>query len=148
RSLSAWMVDNILTWKKEIGVHNFDVTFLYNAEQTKTYLSYGGNENFRPNQALIYHGLQFGAKPSLRNDDTEAGGNAIMGRVNYSLMGKYLFTASVRRDGYSAFGQANNKATFPAAAFAWVVSDEAFFPEDTFLNRMKLRVSWGINGNR
>ena len=147
-SLSAWMVDNILTWKKEIGVHNFDVTLLYNAEQTKTYLSYGGNENFRPNQALIYHGLQFGSKPSLRNNDTEAGGNAIMGRINYSLLGKYLFTASVRRDGYSAFGQANNKATFPAAAFAWVVSDEAFFPDDTFLNRMKLRVSWGINGNR
>src|SRR5690606_23333598 len=60
---------------------------------------------------------------------------------------KYLFTASVRRDGYSAFGIANNKATFPAAAFAWVVSEEDFFPESSFLNRLKLRLSWGINGN-
>src|SRR5690606_4507090 len=147
-SLSAWMVDNILTWKREFGIHDFDVTLLYNAEQTKTYLYRADNETFLPNQQLIYHGLQFGSKPFLNNNDTEAGGNAMMGRVNYSLLGKYLFTASVRRDGYSAFGQANNKATFPAAAFAWVVSDEAFFPDDTFLNRMKLRVSWGINGNR
>src|SRR5690606_10157390 len=147
-SLSAWMVDNILTWKREFGIHDFDVTLLYNAEQTKTYLSRADNETFLPNQQLIYHGLQFGSKPFLNNNDTEAGGNAMMGRINYSLLDKYLFTASVRRDGYSAFGIANNKATFPAAAFAWVVSEEDFFPESSFLNRLKLRLSWGINGNR
>lgn len=148
RSLNAWMVDNILTWKKNYGIHNFDATFLYNAEKTKTYLSNGQNETFLPNQALIYHGLQFGSKPGLKSDDTEAGGNALMARLNYSLLGKYLFTASVRRDGYSAFGQANNKATFPAAALAWIISDENFFPDNDVLNRMKLRLSWGINGNR
>lgn len=147
-SLSAWMIDNILTWKREFGIHDFDVTLLYNAEQTKTYLSRADNETFLPNQQLIYHGLQFGSKPFLNNNDTEAGGNAMMARVNYSLLDRYLFTASVRRDGYSAFGIANNKATFPAAAFAWVVSEEDFFPENSVLNRLKLRLSWGINGNR
>ena len=147
-SLNAWMVDNIITWKKEVGIHSFDVTLLYNAEQTKTYLSLSENETFRPNQSLIYHGLQFGAKPATGNDDTESGGNALMARLNYSLFGKYLFTTSIRRDGYSAFGQENNKATFPAAAFAWNISDEGFFPQNKLIDRVKLRLSWGINGNR
>lgn len=146
-ALSAWMVDNILSWDKEIGVHNFAVTLLYNAEQTKTFLSRSTNETFSPNQVLGYNGMQFGSKPSVYSNDTEAGGNALMARVNYTLMDKYLFTASVRRDGYSAFGQENNKATFPAAAFAWRVSDEKFFSSD-LVNNLKLRLSWGINGNR
>src|SRR5690606_1493237 len=129
-------------------IHNFDLTLLYNAEQTKTYLSESENETFRPNQSLIYHGLQFGSKPATSNDDRESGGNALMARLNYSLFGKYLFTASVRRDGYSAFGRDNNKATFPAAAFAWNISDEAFYPTNNVVDRVKLRLSWGINGNR
>lgn len=148
RSLNAWMVDNILTWKKEIGIHNFDLTLLYNAEQTKTYLSRSENETFRPNQSLIYHGLQFGSKPANLNDDRESGGNALMARLNYSLYDKYLLTASVRRDGYSAFGRNNNKATFPALAFAWNISDESFYPTNDVVDRLKLRLSWGINGNR
>lgn len=147
-SLNAWMVDNILTWKKEIGVHRFDLTLLYNAEQTKTYLSRSENETFLPKQSLIYHGLQFGSKPATENDDRESGGNALMARLNYSLFGKYLFTTSIRRDGYSAFGRDNNKATFPAAAFAWNISDEPFYPDNNIVDRVKLRLSWGINGNR
>src|SRR5690606_12946769 len=101
-----------------------------------------------PNGELIYHGLQFGSKPATPVNDEESGANAMMARLNYTLMGRYLLTASVRRDGYSAFGQNNNKATFPALAFAWVMSDEDFFPKDFAINRAKLRLSWGINGNR
>src|SRR5699024_7378571 len=74
-------------------------------------------------------------------------GDAMMARINYSLLNKYLFTASVRRDGYSAFGQQNPRATFPAAAFAWRISEESFFKEG-FTNDLKIRVSWGENGNR
>src|SRR5690606_352429 len=70
-----------------------------------------------------------------------------MARLNYTLMDKYLFTASVRRDGFSAFGKQNPRATFPAAAFAWKISDEEFFAVD-WVDQMKLRLSWGVNGNR
>ena len=54
---------------------------------------------------------------------------------------------SLRRDGYSAFGIKNPRAWFPAAAFAWVVSNEKFFKSD-LISRLKLRTSWGANGNR
>jgi TonB-linked SusC/RagA family outer membrane protein len=146
-NLNAWMVDNILSWNKQIGIHNFDVTLLYNAEQTKSYYTEMSNENFLPAQSLIYHGMQFGSKPSVRTNDTEAGGNALMARLNYTLLDRYLITASVRRDGYSAFGRENNKATFPALAFGWRLSEEEFFSSDLISN-LKLRFSWGINGNR
>ncbi|MEQ9439238.1 MAG: SusC/RagA family TonB-linked outer membrane protein [Cyclobacteriaceae bacterium] len=146
-TINAWMIDNLLTWNKEFGVHRIDLTFLYNAESTRTFGSYGENQTFLPNQELGYNGLQFGSKPLVNSNDSEAGGEALMARINYSLMDRYLFTASVRRDGYSAFGQENPRATFPAAAFAWKVSDEAFFDSE-LINRLKLRLSWGVNGNR
>ncbi|HLT93396.1 MAG TPA: hypothetical protein VKZ56_02490, partial [Membranihabitans sp.] len=51
------------------------------------------------------------------------------------------------RDGYSAFGNKFPRATFPAAAFAWKLSDESFF-QSNLINSLKLRLSWGVNGNR
>ena len=71
-----------------------------------------------------------------------------MGRLNYTFKQRYLLTASVRRDGYSAFGQGNPRATFPSVALGWVFTDEAFMKNNSWLSYGKLRASWGINGNR
>ena len=142
-----WMIDNLLTWKKEIGVHSFDLTLLANAEKNQYWSSDITNRNFAPNQNLSYHGMQFGDSPGIITNDQRSTGDALMARLNYTLMGRYLLTASVRRDGYSAFGQQNPRATFPAFAFAWVVSDESFFKVAP-IDRLKLRFSWGANGNR
>jgi len=142
-----WMMDNILKWNKEIGIHNFDLTLLYNAEQVRDFTSSYENQTFLPSDALGFHGMSFGTKPSVSSNDTQAGGNAMMARMNYTLLGKYLLTASIRRDGYSAFGQQNPTAFFPAVSLAWKISDENFFNKN-LINRMKLRLSWGVNGNR
>ena len=146
--VTEWMVDNLLTWNKQVGAHNFDLTFLYNSEKYTSWYEYQANDNFAPNSYLGYHALQLGDNPSLSNSDTKQTGDALMGRINYTLLDKYLITASLRRDGYSAFGQENPRASFPAAAVAWKISEEDFFNEDWLVNRMKLRVSWGVNGNR
>jgi len=142
-----WMIDNLLTWKKEFGVHNFDLTLLANIEENNSWSSTMTNKNFKPNQNLSYHGMQFGDTPGVTTDDGRSTGDALMARLNYTLMGRYLLTASIRRDGYSAFGQENPRASFPAFALAWVVSDESFFNIDV-IDRLKLRASWGANGNR
>ncbi len=142
-----WILDNLLHWNKKFGVHNFDLTLLYSAEQNRSWSSLMTNETFLPNENLGYNGLQFGTNPSLTNDDIRITGDAIMGRLNYTLLNKYLFTASIRRDGYSAFGKKNPRAVFPAAAFAWKISEEDFFKAD-WISQLKLRVSWGVNGNR
>ena len=70
-----------------------------------------------------------------------------LGRVNYSLLDKYLFTASIRSDGSSRFGASNKWAVFPSAAFAWRISDEFFMEGVDFISDMKLRTSYGITGN-
>ncbi|ADQ15800.1 TonB-dependent receptor plug [Leadbetterella byssophila DSM 17132] len=67
------------------------------------------------------------------------------GRANYSLDGKYLFQATVRRDGSSAFGANNRWATFPSVSFAWRISDEEF-AKGTF-DDLKFRIGYGVSGN-
>lgn len=142
-----WMLDNILSWKKDLGAHSLDVTLLANVESNQSWITTQGNQSFSPNQELSYHGLQFGDSPNILNNDSRSTGDGLMARVNYSLMSKYMLTASVRRDGYSAFGAENPRATFPSVAVAWVVSEEDFFKSNA-INRLKMRLSWGANGNR
>lgn len=142
-----WMVDNLLKWNRTFGVHGFDVTLLYNAEQFKSWSSEIGNQSFQPSPTLGYGGLQFGNNPFTNTDDIRYNGDGMMARVNYSLMDRYLLTASIRRDGFSGFGQENPYATFPAAAVAWQVHKEKFF-KVPMIDQFKLRASWGKNGNR
>ncbi len=143
----AWMLDNLLKWNKDFGVHNFDLTLLHNLERNRTWNSVNTNITFMPSPILGYHGMQFGTNPSVYSNDTEASGNALMARLNYSLMGRYLLTASIRKDGFSAFGQRNPTANFPALAVAWNISEEPFFKVN-WVNQLKVRASWGLNGNR
>ena len=142
-----WMVDNILSWSGNFGNHRFDVTLLANVEENRYWYSQQSNVNFQPNQQLGFNGLQFGDSPGINNNDTHSTGAAYMARLNYSLLGKYLLSASVRRDGFSAFGVENPWATFPSVGVGWMLSEEDFFTIDA-VDRLKLRVSWGINGNR
>ncbi|WP_217651630.1 SusC/RagA family TonB-linked outer membrane protein [Mariniphaga anaerophila] len=143
-----WQVDNILKWNKDVGIHSFDFTFLYNAEKYQSWYSFQSAEEFSPNEKLSFHSLQSGAKLTIDNNDTYSTGDAVMGRLNYTLMDKYLLTASVRQDGYSAFGLENKRAIFPALALAWQASRENFWNNDWLVNRLKMRLSWGVNGNR
>ncbi len=70
------------------------------------------------------------------------------GRVNYSLYGKYLLTATFRADGSSKFAPNNQWGYFPAAAAAWRVSDEGFMENSkTYLDNLKLRLSYGSSGS-
>jgi len=146
-SLYEWQVDNILTWKKTFGIHDFNGTLLYNAEKKQTWLDLGQNIGFTPSESLGFHQLNAGLSPTIINTDTYSTGNAIMGRINYGLLDKYMLTASIRRDGYSAFGKDNQYATFPSAALAWTVSKEDFF-HISWMDFLKVRASYGLNGNR
>lgn len=71
------------------------------------------------------------------------------GRLNYTLMKRYLLTATMRRDGSSRFSPDNRWGTFPSVALAWRVSQEDFFKALTpVVNDMKVRVSYGITGQQ
>lgn len=146
-SLYEWQVDNLIKWNKTFGAHRFDFTFLLNGEKYQSWADSLTNSQFAPSGALSYHSIGAGINPAISSNDQYSTGNAIMARLNYALKDKYLFTVTVRRDGYSAFGQGNPYATFPSAAFAWKLSREKFFHVN-WVNNLKLRASWGLNGNR
>lgn len=143
----SWIFDNLVSWKKQYGIHGFDVTLLFSAEKAQRYLTSENNQKFIPNENLTFSGIHFGTVPTVSSDDTQTTADALMARLNYTLLNKYLITASVRRDGYSAFGVNNPRATFPAVALAWKISEESFF-KIPHVYQMKLRMSWGENGNR
>ena len=146
---SEWSVDNMLKWNRTFNdIHNVDFTFVYTAEKYQNWDSTGNNEGFQPNGNLIYHAIQSGITPTVTSKDEMQTGNGLLWRVNYSLMDRYLLTAAVRRDGFSAFGQNDPYGVFPSAALAWRISEEKFLDSADWLDNLKLRFSWGQNGNR
>lgn len=145
----GWLLDNIVRWKKSFGSHRLEATFLANAEKEQYWKTTANNFQYSPSDVLGYHNIGAGTVPTVSSNDTYRTGDALMGRLFYSYKDKYMLTASVRRDGYSAFGQANPRATFPAVALGWVFTSEKFMEQtSSWLNYGKLRFSWGENGNR
>ncbi|WP_081810550.1 SusC/RagA family TonB-linked outer membrane protein [Flavobacterium daejeonense] len=100
----------------------------------------------------------FANMDSYDHSDTKYGGfssnigtanrsNSYFGRVNYSFLDKYLFTATFRADGSSRFAPTNRWAYFPAAAVGWRISDEDFMKNVNWVSSLKLRASYGSVGN-
>lgn len=146
----SWQIDNILRWKKEFNsIHNIEVTLLANAEKFQSWKQKMVSKQFSPSDVLGWHRMEAGTVPLNSSDDQYQTGDALMGRLFYSFRNKYMLTASVRRDGFSAFGQENPRALFPAVAGGWVFTSEKFMePAAKWLSYGKLRLSWGENGNR
>lgn len=146
----SWQLDNILRWKKEFNNrHNVEVTLLANAEKLQSWRQQMNGEKFNPSDVLGYHRMQSAETQKIESDDQYQTGDALMGRLFYSFKHKYMITASVRRDGFSAFGQQNPRATFPAIALGWTFTSEQFAQSiASWFNYGKLRLSWGENGNR
>jgi len=110
--------------------------------------SFSGNINNFPSDVLLTDNLGLA---NTENDNlySNKGDNSLLsylGRINYSLLDKYLLTASVRADGSSRFGENNKYGYFPSLAAGWKLSEEDFIPD--FFERLKLRMSWGLTGNQ
>ena len=69
------------------------------------------------------------------------------GRVNYSFNSKYLFQATIRRDGSSAFGKNNRWGTFPSVSLAWRITEENFMKNQKVFDDLKFRIGYGVSGN-
>lgn len=145
-----WQLDNILKWNKTFGKHNFDATFLINAEKTQSWQNVINAENYSPSDNLTFHAVQAATLyPSITSNDVYFTGQALMGRINYNFNSRYFLTATMRQDGYSGFGQSSQKANFPSLALGWQFTDEPFLKGlQKYLDYGKLRVSYGVNGNR
>lgn len=102
-----------------------------------------------PNDFFGVNNPSGAAELSVRNSVIENRLISFFGRVNFDVSNKYLFTATVRRDGSSRFGPNNRWGVFPSAALGWKISEEPFMEGALdVLSSLKLRLGWGITGNQ
>ncbi|XOV94300.1 MAG: SusC/RagA family TonB-linked outer membrane protein [Bacteroidota bacterium] len=146
----TWSLDNILSYNKVFGsIHELGITLLYGVEKRQSEFTRAEGSNF-VNDILGYNFLQAAAA----DQQLASSGGWVesslynMARVSYKLMGKYLLNATIRRDGFSGFSQANKFGYFPSVAAGWILTEEGFMPDLDWLNWSKLRVSYGATGNR
>lgn len=138
--------ENILNYNQTFAKdHNVSATLISSWSKNQSEKSSAYNEGFLYNDFLWYS-LSSGTNPSVGSSYSHKNKLSFAARVNYSYKGRYLFTASVRRDGVSQLY--NNWDTFPAVALAWRISDEKFMEStQSWLDNLKLRVGYGVSGN-
>ena len=144
-----WNLNNTLTWDQTFDKHHFTVTLVQEAEEKRYWYDEIQARNITPSDALGFHYVSGADKEqsSFYTNDTHSQAAAYLGRLFYGYNDRYMFTGTVRRDGYSAFGSNNPWATFWSLGGSWVFSEESFIKQP-WLDYGKLRVSYGTNGNR
>lgn len=143
-------LNNTIAWDYTIAEkHHFIATFVQEAEEFRSWSDNLYARNIQPSDALGFHNTQNATleNSSFNTNDTHQTANGLMGRLFYSYDNRYLLTATVRRDGYSAFGASNPYATFPSLALGWNFKNENWFKWEA-MSSGKLRISYGKNGNR
>jgi len=134
---------NSLTYNKTIGEkHNFELLALAEKFENK-FSQFGGSaRNLITNEIV-----QFGAtNQSIGSSSNETNRIGYLGRLNYNFDDKYIVSLSLRRDASSRFGSNFRWGTFPSASVGWNIAKENFL-QDTKINTLKLRGSYGIVGN-
>jgi len=147
-NVRTWILDQILTYTKTIGSHHIDAmaghsrdAYRYNTLQTE------GNGFNMPNP-LKWNGINLATTQKVFKGESRYQNLANMMRVNYNYANKYYFTGTFRRDGFSGFAPGNKYGNFPGASVGWAISQEKFMSNITWIDFLKLRLSWGQTGNQ
>jgi len=133
---SNTLLEFYLNYTKKIGIHSIDLLggysyqHLYYTKWNTT--DYSDAANFIPR----------------KDSPSELFLVSFYGRLNYTLLDKYLFTATLRDDGTSRFSSANRWGLFPSAAVAWKMQEESFLKEVSWLSELKLRAGYGVTGQQ
>ncbi|TDD93549.1 SusC/RagA family TonB-linked outer membrane protein [Flavobacterium cellulosilyticum] len=141
-----------LSYKKMFGEHSINALALYEWQNQAYQGNFAQAKGFI-NDIATYNSLQLGDLSKVQPGDISSYKNdrtlvSFLGRVNYSFLNRYLFTASFRRDGSSVFGVNNKWGDFPSASVAWQINKESFMANQTIFNELKLRGGYGVTGNQ
>ncbi|MEP6733752.1 MAG: TonB-dependent receptor [bacterium] len=147
---TSWLNEYTLSYDKTIGsLHHLQAVGGYTRQQQTQVREQLNNSNFVSDVTgfeSIGSGNQAGG-PTLASGTIKTALASYLGRINYTLADKYLFTATARRDGSSRFGADHRYGVFPSAAVGWRVSEEPFMRRFTSIDQLKLRASYGVAGN-
>jgi TonB-linked SusC/RagA family outer membrane protein len=146
------LMDISLNYKKTFGLHSINVLALYEWQKQVYQGDFAQARGFI-NGLATYNNLELGDISKALSGDLKSYKNdrtvvSFLNRVNYSYADRYLFTASIRKDGASVFGANNKWGYFPSASVAWQITKESFMSQQTLFNELKLRVGYGVTGNQ
>ena len=146
----SWVLENLLFIDKSFTEnHKIGITLLQSSQKSR-------RENASVNVTGLVNPLSMfydlssntgGTPSSYGSGFTENQLTSFMGRINYTLMNKYLLTVSGRADGSSVLAPGHQWNFFPSAAVAWKMQDEDFLKSVSWINELKLRIGYGITGN-
>ena len=140
------LAEQLLTYSKVFDKHSISAMLGFSMQYfttTNEYISGKGSTDPRLDQQS-----NNSQSPFISGGRSDAGLVSQFGRVNYSYANKYLFTATLRRDGSSRFGPNNKYGYFPSASVAWKVTEEPFMKNVPVISNLKLRASYGVTGNQ
>lgn len=146
----SWVIDNILNYKNTFGKHSIDLTAVATRDRKKYEMIETTGSNFAANgnTTLGINGLHKATVQKVNMDNNQRSNIGYLGRASYSYDDRYFFTGSYRRDGASVFGVNQKWGDFFAFGGAWRLSSEKFMSSISYLDDLKLKLSWGKNGNQ
>jgi TonB-linked SusC/RagA family outer membrane protein len=146
-TVNSWQSEFTLNYEKKLNeIHQLGVLAGYTFQRSDAEIATAIAS--KPNDITKYHSLQSGdAQIPYSGAQTDVL-TSYLGRVNYTLLGKYNLTATLRADGSSRFSASNRWAYFPAIGLSWNVNEESFLKDVKNLSNLKLRLSSGLTGSQ
>ncbi len=145
-----YVIDNIINYNREFGDHYIDATLVATRDFTSTEVTRWNGTNFASNgnTVLGVNGLAFAEVQVNSKDITERANIGYLARIGYTFQQKYHLNASYRRDGASVFGADKKWGNFPSVGVAWTATEEPFLRSSDVLDYLKVKFSYGVNGNQ
>ena len=144
---TSTVLENILSYNRSFGKNRLFITGLYSFEGKKKDIIETYAKAF-PNDFMNLYGMSQASYLEQSFFFEQENLISQMIRLNYSYNERYLLTLTARRDGYSGFGKDTKWGTFPSLAVGWNISNEDFYHLNDVINALKLRFSYGENGNQ
>lgn len=143
----TWLNENLATYATNIKDHSFEILGGFTQQRFRSEGTRIQADTYADDRLPTIQGAINVNRGGTQSSVQEWALTSLLSRLTYNYKGKYLFTASVRRDGSSRFGSNNRWGTFPSVSAGWVISDENFLKSMPKISFAKLRTSYGIVGN-
>jgi TonB-dependent starch-binding outer membrane protein SusC len=149
----GYTFDNLLYYDKTIKEkHKINFTGLYSIQESQSFNNFVQKDSIDDDMVQFYN---LGQSTAVNSANTSLGGGesrwaliSYMARVNYAFDGKYLLSVTYRRDGSSRLAEGNKWFDYAGVSGGWVISDEDFMRDFSFINSLKLRGGWGKTSNQ
>lgn len=144
RYMFNWLSENTLSYERQFGEHNISALLGYTAQKQRDEYTAVSAANFPNDQVHTINGGTVNGGTGMAQEWALL---SYLARLNYNYKNRYFLTATIRRDGSSRFGANSLWGYFPSVSAAWLLSDEDFLKDASWLSNLKVRGSYGVVGN-